>query len=200
MTCSAKSFLFGSIAIAFAWLITGALSAIAERPRQNVLFIIADDLNNHLGCYGYDVKTPAIDELARRGMRFDRAYCQVPLCNPSRVSFLSGLRPDRTRVYTLVEPTRSHLGDWLMLPEYFRKNGYFTSSVGKIYHTGETFEDPQSWDVEHREFGKRPPLDQIVKWREPNGPGKHTTDWAWLKTADEETPDGIVARKAVEIM
>jgi iduronate 2-sulfatase len=200
MTCSAKSFLFGTIAIAIAWLVSGALSAIAEQSRQNVLFIVADDLNNHLGCYGYDVKTPAIDELARRGMRFDRAYCQVPVCNPSRVSFLSGLRPDRTRVYTLLEPTRSHLGDWLMLPEYFRKNGYFTSGVGKIYHTGEGFEDPLSWDYELREFGKRPPLDQIVKWREPDGPGKHTTDWAWLKTADEETPDGIVARKAVEIM
>ena len=124
---------------------------------MNVLFIVADDLNNHLGCYGYDVKTPSIDELARRGMRFDRAYCQDPLCNPSRVSFLSGLRPDKTQVYTLTTHTREHLGDWVMLPEYFRKNGYFTVQVGKIYHTDDGFEDPRSWDVEIRESGKQPP-------------------------------------------
>lgn len=175
--------------------------ADAGQPgRLNVLFIVADDMNNHLGCYGYDVQTPNIDGLAQRGMRFDRAYCQVPVCNPSRVSLLSGLRPDKTRVYTLTEHTRSHLGDWVMLPEYFRKNGYFTAQIGKIYHTGDGFEDPQSWDVEIREFGKRPEEEEIIKWNEPGGEGQHTNDWAWLKTPDEETPDGIVARRTAEIM
>lgn len=177
-----------------------AESCNAETRRPNVLFIVADDMNTHLGCYGYDVQTPSIDELARRGMRFDRAYCQVPVCNPSRVSFLSGLRPDKTKVYTLVEHTRSHLGDWVMLPEYFRKNGYFTAQIGKIYHTEDGFEDPRSWDIEIREFGKRPSAEEIIKWNEPGGAGQHTNDWAWLKTPDEKTPDGIVARRAVEIM
>ncbi len=177
---------------------TIALATPAGRP--NVLFIVSDDLNDHLGCYGYDVKTPAIDELARRGMRFDLAYCQDPLCNPSRVSFLSGLRPDKTQVFTLTTPPRKHLGDWTMLPEYFRQNGYFTVQVGKIYHTGEAFEDPRSWDVEIREAGKQPPADQIVKQGEPDGPGGHSIDWEWLSTVDENTPDGIVARKAVDYM
>jgi uncharacterized sulfatase len=172
----------------------------APASKLNVLFIVADDMNNHLGCYGYDVHTPSIDELARRGMRFDRAYCQVPVCNPSRVSFLSGLRPDKTKVYTLLTHTREHLGDWTMLPEYFRKNGYFTAQIGKIYHTEDGFEDPRSWDVEIREFGKRPSEEEIIKWDEPGGSGQHTNDWAWLKTPDEKTPDGIVARRAVEIM
>jgi uncharacterized sulfatase len=172
----------------------------APKGRPNVLFIVADDLNNHLGCYGQDAKTPALDELARRGMRFDRAYCQVPVCNPSRVSFLSGLRPDKTQVYTLVTPTRAHLGDWVMLPEYFRKNGYFTAQIGKIYHTDDGFEDPRSWDVEIREFGKRPAEQEIIQWKEPGGSGPHTIDWASLRTPDEKTPDGIVARRAVEIM
>ena len=172
----------------------------AAAPRKNVLFIVADDLNNHVGCYGCDVKTPFIDELARRGMRFDRAYCQDPLCNPSRVSFLSGLRPDKTGVYTLATHTREHLGDWVMLPEYFRKNGYFTVQVGKIYHTEEGFEDPRSWDVEIRESGKQPPTEQIVKSGKPIGPIGHSIGWASLNTPDEETPDGIVARKAVGYM
>lgn len=187
------------------WLIVvaGSLacgSTVFADEKLNVLLVVADDLNTHLGCYGYNVKTPVIDRLAQRGMRFDRAYCQAPLCNPSRVSFLSGLRPDRTGVYTLKTPTRKYLGDWVMLPEYFRKQGYFTAQVGKIYHTEDGFEDPRSWDVEQREFGKRPPDDQIVKWGESDGPGDHTNDWEWLKTPDAETPDGIVARNAVKIM
>ena len=173
----------------------------ADTPRHNVLLIVTDDMNNDLGCYGHPrVRSPHIDRLAQRGMRFDRAYCQVTVCNPSRVSMLSGLRPDKTRVYTLNEETRSHLGDWVMLPEYFRKEGYFTAQVGKIYHTNDGFEDPRSWDVEIREFGKRPPAEEIIKTDDPDGPGKHTNDWSWLKTPDQQTPDGIVARRAAQSM
>jgi uncharacterized sulfatase len=200
MRRSINALLVLKCAAAAALLVCSAFCDAAEQNRKNVLFIVADDLNNHLGCYGYDVRTPAIDALAQRGMRFDRAYCQVPVCNPSRVSFLSGLRPDKTQVYTLPTPTRQHLGDWVMLPEYFRHHGYFTAGVGKVYHTDVGFEDPRSWDVEIREFGKRPPADQILEHGAPDGPGEHTIDWAALKTPDDQTPDGIVARKAVELM
>ncbi len=173
----------------------------AGADRLNVLLIVTDDMNNDLGCYGHPrVQSPHIDRLAERGMRFDCAYCQVTVCNPSRVSMLSGLRPDRTKVYTLREETRSYLGDWVMLPEYFRHQGHFTAQVGKIYHTDDGFEDPRSWDVEIREFGKRPPAGEIIKTDNPDGPGQHTNDWAWLKTPDEQTPDGIVARCAAKIM
>jgi len=169
--------------------------------RLNVLLIVADDMNNDLGCYGHPrVRSPHIDRLAHRGMRFDRAYCQVTVCNPSRVSFLSGLRPDKTQVFTLLEETRSHLGDWVMLPEYFRHNGYLAVQVGKIYHTKDGYEDPRSWDIEIREFGKRPPVEEIIQGDDPDGPGEHTNDWSWLKTPDEKTPDGMVARRAAEIM
>ncbi|MCY4435986.1 MAG: sulfatase-like hydrolase/transferase, partial [Chloroflexi bacterium] len=118
-------------------LLLGACSpsetaGLPERP--NVLFIVVDDLNVALGTYdGYPTaKTPNIDRLASQGVRFDRAYAQDPICNPSRTSFLSGRRPATTNVYgNFVEP-RTHLGDVVMLPEYFRAQGYFTARVGKV--------------------------------------------------------------------
>src|SRR5690349_11333357 len=115
----------------FAWVIAGFLlansiaSAAAPTTRPNVLFIICDDLNvTSLGCYGNKVcQTPNIDKLAAMGTRFERAYCQYPLCWPSRSSFLSGRRPDAR--FVKADFLRGAMPDVEFLPEHFRKNGYF---------------------------------------------------------------------------
>jgi iduronate 2-sulfatase len=140
-----------STRIAFAAFVTGLLGAslVAAEPakRPNVLLIIADDLNRSLPCYGHElVETPNVDRLAARAVRFDRAYCQYPVCSPSRVSFLSGRRPEQTRMFGNEGSSRTpSLQDAVFLPEYFRQQGYFTARVGKVFHIGRDV--PECWDV-----------------------------------------------------
>jgi iduronate 2-sulfatase len=169
--------------------------------RMNVLFMVADDLGTQLACYGNkEVKTPHLDKLASRGVLFDRAYCQFPLCAPSRASFLSGRRPETTRVLDLKTPTRKYMPDVVMLPEFFRKRGYFSAQCGKIYHTGAEHVDPRSWDFMLPEGGKNPPKSEVLESHEAADPRNHSMAWSKLKTPDERTPDGMMARKAVELM
>ncbi len=168
-------------------------AADTAAPRLNVLQIVADDLNIDLGCYGHGiVKSPNIDRLAARGVRFDRAYCNYPVCNPSRTSFLSGKRPDTTGIVDNVTPTRTYLKEALMLPQLFRQQGWRTEKFGKIFHTGDAFEDPASWDHDLRETkeSKQPPPEQVL--RKIKGGG------VVLEAADADTWDGKVARRAVE--
>lgn len=138
-------------------------TGLEERP--NVLFIVADDLNVALGSYldsapspqYAGAKTPNLDRLAAEGVRFDRAYVQNPLCNPSRTSFLSGLRPAATGIHNGQTPPRSTIGDDLrMLPEHFHDHGYFTARVGKIAHN--VFEHVVSWDVSNFALSREPEM------------------------------------------
>jgi uncharacterized sulfatase len=113
---------------------------------------------------------------------------------------LSGFRPETTKVWTLETPTRQHVGDAVFLPELFRRSGYFTAHEGKIYHTGESCEDPRSWDEEVRERGKNPPPEEILESGKGKGPKGHSFEWDILRTDDAQMPDGVVARNTAERM
>lgn len=121
-------------------------AAIAESPDKNILFIGVDDLRVELGCYGAEyMKTPNIDALARNGLLFESAYCQQAICAASRISLLTGLRPDTTGIYDLNHPLNTTLPDAISMPRFFHSNGYRTISLGKIYHHGK--DDQAYWDV-----------------------------------------------------
>ncbi|MEX0704173.1 MAG: sulfatase [Planctomycetales bacterium] len=149
------------------------LPAQSPPRRVNVLFISCDDLNTKLGCYGSDfIKSPQIDRLAARGVRFDRAYCQNPFCMPSRTSFLSGRRPDAPQ---------KELERAVWMPHYFRDHGYFTAAVGKVVHGVGFASGLVEWDV---------------KEKQPK-PAERPED---KDDPDARFQGGRVARRAVELM
>lgn len=125
----------------------------AVRSSQpNVLFILADDLNCAIGPYGDKTAiTPNLDRLAARGLVFQHAYCQQAVCNPSRSSFLTGLRPNSVKVDDLSKGFRETAigGSTLVtLPQHFKNHGYFCQNIGKVFHnTGET-QDRRSWSID----------------------------------------------------
>ena len=181
--------------------------ATAPLPgRTNVLLIIADDLRPDLGCYGVDaVRSPNIDKLAARGVRFDRAYCQYPVCNPSRVSFLTGLRPDATQVFGNNVPFRPKLPHVVTLPQHFKNNGYVTIGLGKVYHRGGSVEDvqaerddPASWTTARyyttTDTGKK------GEGRNLTGGKVEWCHWLAAEGTDEDQPDGQIARDAVQLL
>jgi iduronate 2-sulfatase len=158
---SRRRFLRNGSSAAVAAQIAPIARATAGRPK-NVLFIGCDDQNTRLGCYGDSfARTPHLDALAGRGMRFGSAYCQYPLCGPSRQSLMTGLSPDTIGVHDLDTFFRTKLPNAVTISQLFARNGYWTGRVGKIFHQDVPVDigtsgqdDPLSWQYVFNPLGK----------------------------------------------
>ncbi len=137
--------------IAFLGVASGictAQTATDTQAKPNVLFIVCDDLNTHVSPSGYDaVATPNLESLSREGMTFNRAFCQYPVCGPSRASLLSGLYPESTRVLDNKQDIRETRPGTVTIPQYFRENGYWTAGVGKVFHNLKADHGELAWST-----------------------------------------------------
>ena len=189
-------------------------SLFAAKP--NVLFIISDDLTSTaLGCYGNTIcKTPNIDRLAARGMRFTRAYCQGTYCGPSRASFMSGYYPHATSVQGYISP-RAAIGDRATWAQHFKNAGYYSARVSKIFHMGvpggieegsDGADDPASWTERFNSQGPEWQAPGVGETLERNSDGKKpvmggNTFVVVAADGDDMThSDGKTAAKACELI
>jgi len=176
----------------------------AEAERPNVLFIISDDLNNMLGCYGDELaKTPNIDRLAARGVRFEHAYCSFPLCGPSRNSMLTGLYPNSTGILSNAQIFRQTIPSQVSMPQAFRNAGYFAARIGKLYHYNvpksvgtNGHDDPGSWELELNPAGVDRLEEESQIFTLTPGQFGGTLSWYASPKDDAYHTDGIMAENA----
>jgi iduronate 2-sulfatase len=186
------------------------ISPAAAAPRLNVLFIMADDYRPELATYGSPAITPNLDRLARRSVQFDRAYCQQAVCNPSRSSMLTGLRPDTLRLYVNGTHFRELNPDVTTLPLWFKEHGYTTRCVGKIFHNWHTKEkgDRRSWSAPEFLYYETHGEDdaRVSGPMPPNvaspAPRQYTSVplWECRDVPDDAYYDGRVAAEAVRVL
>ena len=184
-----------SIVSTFSW-ITSCTSCIRAEKPANVLFFFIDDLRPNLGCYGdtYSV-SPNIDKLANSGITFTHAYCQQAVCNPSRTSLLTGLRPDETGVTDLETHFRDQVPEVTTLPQIFKNNGYLSLGAGKVYHATPFIVDSLSWSrpiPEYEVRSYRLPENQVGNRKQNAAEAADVSDWDYS--------DGKIAQTAIQYL
>ena len=188
-TLTRRDFISKSLKAGAAAFTTGAIPNlnVTAQGRYNVLFIMVDDLRPLLGCYGHsEMHTPNIDRLAASGTLFNRAYCQYPVCNPSRASILTGLRPETNGVQDNATDFRVALPDVVSLPQHFKSHGYDSRSIGKVAHGKFAWDDNLSWSA---------PI-WHPKWRPFHG----VPSWQAFDVDDDELEDGQVAQQTMKVL
>ena len=188
-------------------LLAGA--AVGQPPdRPNVLLVVADDLNTYLGCYGDPtVQTPHLDRLAARSVRFTNAHAQYPLCGPSRNSFLTGLYPDSLGIFSNNQIFRDVLPQHVSLPQAFRRAGYLSARVGKMYHYNvpsavgtDGCDDPASWEISVNPVGVDKLQEEPLIFRlKPDNIGSALC-WLASEHADARHTDGMITHQAQRLM
>ena len=195
---------WGAVVAVLAMVIGAPLLAASSSAQRNVLLIVSDDLNNLLGCYGDPrAQTPNLDQLAARGVKFERAYCTYPLCGPSRNSFLTGLYPNSTGILTNNQIFRQTIPTQISLSQAFRHQGYLAARIGKLYHYNvpgsvgtNGHDDPASWELELNPAGvdrleEHPKIFSLT-------PGQFGASLSWYASpkGDAEHTDGRMAADA----
>ena len=190
-----------------------AATVVSAAEKPNVLFIAIDDLRPELGCYGeQSIRSPNIDALAASGLVFERAYCQLAVCNPSRVSIMTGLRPDSTKVWDLATRFRHTIPAAVTLPQQFMEHGYHAVSYGKIFHN--PWPDNESWSEPHA-WPKKSSLwsdnakQRLAEYREKmRAEGRSESQVNRMRaqatevvdTPDDKHIDGAIAQQALAAM
>jgi uncharacterized sulfatase len=185
-----------------------ASPVLTAQARPNVLFIMADDLNDDMGVFGHPiVKTPNLDRLAARGVRFERAYTQFALCNPSRASYMTGLRPDTIRVYNLTTHFREAVPNAVTLPQMFMRAGYYSARIGKIYHYGNPgdigtsgLDDPPSWNHIVNPRGIDKDEEPKLSFSGPSRALGSSLSYYASPAPDERHTDGLVASETIALL
>ncbi|MEO0510839.1 MAG: sulfatase [Verrucomicrobiota bacterium] len=192
-------------------LVLGMINGWAKPP--NILFISADDLNNDLGVYGNpQVKTPHLERLAEMGVRFDKAYCQQPLCGPSRASVMTGLRPNTTGFVGNKNDLRQLRPNVETMGQFFQKQGYYVARVGKVYHYNNPGsigsngnDDALTWQERFNPVGiDKQQEEKIIRFPggktgRKGGLGISMAYWDPV-SEDEDHTDGKVASKVIELI
>src|SRR5688572_7613316 len=190
-----------------AFIVVSSVTAFAA-DRPNVLFLISDDLNNYLGCYGDPrAKTPNIDALAACGVKFERAYCAFPLCGPSRNAILTGLYPNSNGILANSQIFRQTIPSHHSLSQAFRLEGYFAARVGKLYHYNvpksigsDGHDDPGSWELELNPAGVDRLEEQPHIFSLSPGAFGGTLSWYASPKSDAHHTDAMMANDAAWVL